>query len=179
MIKKAMKIIAISIFTIIYISSFLLIIVTLSTSFQKTLNVVLEIKDGTQAQYNYIRKDILNTITSFDLPFDCEYDSESYQGYREEGELICERDFEGYEDLGLNFDKKIIGLGYSVSPQVWIPQKEITIDEHKKMQSLILNLAKKYYNKYPNKTIEVRYYNNLPDDQIGRLLIKYNKIKDK
>jgi len=174
---RIIKIIVITVFSVISFLSFLLTIQFFSTSFQKSLNVVLEIKDGKQVEYEYVRKDILNIITNFNLPFDCEYDSESYQGYRDDGELICRRDIEnnGYEHLSLNFEKNIIWLGYSVSPEVWIPRKEITIDVHKKMQSLILNLAKKYHKKYPNRTIEVRYYNNLPDDQIGRQLIKYNK----
>ena len=125
----------------------------LNGCFRVSSGTQIKIDNLTQVEYTQIKKDVQNIATTFKPPFDCQYDEKYWKANREKGQLICMGDPIG--DIFTDMTKKVIRIDYSGTYAFWIPKKEIITDEHKKIQKLFLELAKKYKKRYPKSVIEV------------------------
>lgn len=153
------------------------LIFTLTGCFRIGSTTKILIKNSTKSEYEEIKKEILNIITTLNPPFDCSYDNESWKANRDDGELICMRNFGNlYTELDQNSIKIVYNGEYNfLIPTIELIKKEIITEEHKKIQKLFLQLAENYHKKYKNSTVEVRFYHT-DLSKGGRQLVKYENV---
>ena len=129
--------------------------------------------DMSKEEYEKIKQDIINIANLYS--FDCEYNQEDWQESRDKGVLYC--DSMNFSLLFSEIKENNIELYYGGDYTFFIPPMFVSnwtmTDEHKKIQKLFLELAKKYHNKYKDKIIEVRFHQN--NTKETKQLIIYNK----
>lgn len=139
------------------------IIFSLSGCFYIGSSTIIKIGGLGNSEYEFIKQDIRNTIKELNLTFDCDSDNETWGPNREKGELICNN-----SSLYVEMQDGYVNIAYIGSGSFWIPTKEIITNEHKRMQKIFLELAKKYKIKYKDVSLYF-YHDSLPKE--GRKLL--------